>query len=132
MCKTIDEAVQLRVRERAIDVSVSFRRVAIEVVRAENDFEGATAANEMWKTFGPTTTGMYTDPDFGAAKARVLARGEAHVAGEHELATAARTQPLIFAMLTTGDVVRRTKVSIRIGRPEGPTALVMLPVLPVR
>src|SRR2546429_6153109 len=29
-----------------------------------------------------------------------------------------RTQPRIFAMLTTGDLVRRTNVSIRIGRPE--------------
>src|SRR5580693_5198133 len=36
-----------------------------------------------------------------------------------------RTQPRIFAILTTGDFVRRTNVSIRIGRPEGPTAVVM-------
>jgi hypothetical protein len=28
-------------------------------------------------------------------------------------------------MLTTGDLVRRTKVSIRIGRPEDPTVVVM-------
>src|SRR5438067_543076 len=37
-----------------------------------------------------------------------------------------RTQPRIFAMLTTGDLVRRTNVSIRIGRPEAPTEGVML------
>src|SRR5258706_12777516 len=43
-----------------------------------------------------------------------------------------RTQPRIFAKLTTEDLVRRTKVSIRIGRPEGPTAVVMFPVLPVK
>jgi hypothetical protein len=30
-------------------------------------------------------------------------------------------------MLTTGDRVRRTNVSIRIGSPEGPTAVVMFP-----
>src|SRR5881628_2596537 len=29
-----------------------------------------------------------------------------------------RTQPRIFAMLTTGDLVRRTNVSMRIGRPD--------------
>jgi hypothetical protein len=45
---------------------------------------------------------------------------------------APRTQPRIFATLTTGDLVRRTNVSIRIGRPEGPTGVVMFPVLPVK
>jgi hypothetical protein len=44
---------------------------------------------------------------------------------------APRTQPLIFARLTTGDLVKRTNVSVRIGRPEGPTAVVMFPILPV-
>src|SRR6266478_3904568 len=43
-----------------------------------------------------------------------------------------RTQPRIFAILTTGDFVRRTNVSIRIGRPDGPTAVVMFPMLPVK
>jgi len=43
-----------------------------------------------------------------------------------------RTQPRIFAMLATADLVMRTNVSIRIGKPEGPTAVVILPVLPVR
>jgi len=35
-------------------------------------------------------------------------------------------------MLTTGDLVRRTNVSIRIGRPEAPTAVMMFPILPVK
>jgi hypothetical protein len=35
-------------------------------------------------------------------------------------------------MLATGDLVLRTNVSVRIGKPEGPTAVVILPVLPVR
>src|ERR1700724_159749 len=33
----VDEPVHLRVRKRAVDVSVSFRGVAVEVVRAETD-----------------------------------------------------------------------------------------------
>jgi hypothetical protein len=45
---------------------------------------------------------------------------------------APRTQPRIFARLTTGDLVRGTNVSIRIGRPESPTAVVTFPVLPVK
>src|SRR5713226_10059311 len=42
-----------------------------------------------------------------------------------------RTRPRIFAMLTIGDLVRRTNVSIRIGRPEGPAVLTR-PRLPGR
>ena len=41
----VDEAVQLRVRKCPVDVAVSFRGVAVEVVRAENDFERAAAAD---------------------------------------------------------------------------------------
>ena len=45
---------------------------------------------------------------------------------------APRTQPRIFAILTTGDRVIRTNVSVRTGRPEGPTAVMTLPSLPVQ
>src|SRR5713101_1880899 len=47
----VDEAVQLGVGKRPVDVSVSFRGVAIEVVRAENDFERPAAAHQVWEAF---------------------------------------------------------------------------------
>src|SRR5712692_423092 len=47
----VDEAVQLRVWKCPVDVSVSFRGVAVEVVRAENDFERAAATDQMWEAF---------------------------------------------------------------------------------
>src|SRR5436309_247892 len=81
----VDEAVQLRVRKCPVDVSVSFRGIAVEV-RAENDFERAAAADHMWEAFRTTAAGMHSHPDFGLAQQRVLARREAHVAGEDELA----------------------------------------------
>jgi len=40
----------------------------------------------MWKTFRTAAAGMQSHPDFGLAESRVLARREAHVAGEDELA----------------------------------------------
>ncbi len=40
----------------------------------------------MWEAFRTAATGMHSDPDFGLAQSRVLARREAHVAGENELA----------------------------------------------
>src|SRR5690348_4617108 len=40
----------------------------------------------MWEAFRTTAAGMHSHPDFGLAQSRVLARREAHVAGEDELA----------------------------------------------
>src|SRR6516164_7744785 len=82
----VNEAVQFGVWKCPVDVSLSFRGVAVEIVRAENDFERPTATDQMWKTFGTTAAGMHSHPDFGVAKPRVLARREAHVASEYELA----------------------------------------------
>src|SRR6267142_7235344 len=83
----VDEVVQLRVRKCPVDVSVSFRGVAVKVVRAENDFERAAAADQQWEAFRTAAAGMHAHPDFGLAQSRVLARREAHVASEDELAT---------------------------------------------
>src|SRR5580700_7536384 len=82
----VDEAVQLGVSECAVDVSVAFRSIAVEVVRAENDFERPTAPNQMWEAFRTATTWMQSHPDFGLTQSRVLARRKTHIAGEDELA----------------------------------------------
>src|SRR5260370_5364914 len=47
----IDEAVQIGVWERPADISVSIRGVAVEVVRAEHDFERAASAVLSWKAY---------------------------------------------------------------------------------
>src|SRR3977135_3401913 len=82
----VDEAVQLGVWKCPVDVSVSFRGVAVEIVRAENDFKRPAAADQTRKAFRTAAAGMQSHPDFGLAESRVLARREAHVAGEDELA----------------------------------------------
>src|SRR5271163_4011326 len=82
----VDEAVQVRVWKCPVHVPVSFRSVAVEIVRAENYFECPTASDQMWKTFRPAAAGMQSHPDFGLAESRILARREAHVTGEDELA----------------------------------------------
>src|ERR1700741_1992764 len=40
----------------------------------------------MWEAFRAAAAGMQSHPDFRLAQSRVLARREAHVAGENELA----------------------------------------------
>src|SRR5439155_5074625 len=78
----IDEAVQLGVWERPVDISVPFRGVAVEVFRAENDFERAAAADQMWEAFGAAAAGMHSYPDFGLPESRIVTRRQAHVTGE--------------------------------------------------
>src|SRR5689334_3174954 len=85
-CEDIDKPVQFRVGKCAVDVSVSGRSVAVEVIRAENDLERAAAANQVWESFRTPAAGVQSHPDFGMTKSHVLARREAHVAGEDELA----------------------------------------------
>ena len=71
--KRIHEAIQFGVWKCPVDVSISFRGVAIEIVRAENDFERPTATDQMWEAFRTTAAGMQSHPDFGLAESRVLA-----------------------------------------------------------
>ena len=132
MRERVHKAVQFQVRKRPVDVSVSLRGIAVEVVRAENDFQRASAANEMWKALRTSAAGMQSHPDFGVAQSRVLARCEAHVAGEDELTAHAPDTASDLRDADHRDLVRRTNVSIRIGRPETPTAVMMFPILPVK
>src|SRR6202011_6367157 len=82
----IDETVQFRIREGAIDVTVTFGCVPVEIIAAEDDFEGATAADQVREAFGASAARMQANCDFGLPKPRVLARCEAHVAREDKLA----------------------------------------------
>src|SRR6202043_3127914 len=88
-CERIDETVQFRIREGTIDVPVALGCVPVEIIAAENYFEGATAADQVRQTFGASAARMQAHCDFGLAKPRVLARCEAHVAREDELAACA-------------------------------------------
>ena len=78
----VDEAVQFGVWKCPVDVSVSFRGVAIEVVGAEHDFQGAATADQLGEAFGTPAATMDSHSDLRMAESRVLARRESHVARE--------------------------------------------------
>src|SRR5207253_5968452 len=82
----VDEAVEFNVRKCSVYITVSFCRVAIKVVGAKNDFERPAASDQVGEALCTSAAGMHADPEFGVAEFRVLARREAHVAGEDELA----------------------------------------------
>ena len=85
----VDEAVQLGVGKCSVDIPISLRGIAVEVVRAEHDFKRPTAADQQGQAFRAAATGIHSHSDFGLAQPCVLARREAHVAGEDEFAARA-------------------------------------------
>src|SRR5580704_7331216 len=118
----IDKVVQLGVWKRPVDVSVPFRRVAVEVVRAENDFERAAAADQMWEALGAAAARMYSDPDFGLAELRIFARRKTHVTSEDELAAAAADAASDLCDTDDrglGDTHKRIHQNRQAGRPDG-------------
>jgi hypothetical protein len=117
----IHEAVQLVVRKRPIDVSVSFSGLAVEVVRTEHDFERATPADERRKAFVAAAAGCTPEPTSTCARAVFSREANRMSQARRNSLDTPRARPRIFAMLTTGDLVRRTNVSSSDGRPEGPT-----------
>jgi len=93
---------------------------------AENDFQRPAATDEMWERSVPPPHAMQPTP-LRVGQTRFSRDAKRMSQARTNSLLTPRTQPRIFAMLTTGDLVRRTNVSIRIGRPEGPTAVVMFP-----
>src|SRR6266705_347710 len=65
----------------AVSPSKSFAPRTISSARPQTD--------QMWEAFRAAAAGMHSDSDFRVAQSRVLARREAHVAGEDELAARA-------------------------------------------
>ena len=77
MRERVHEAIKFAVWKCPVDIYASFRRGAIEVVRAENDFESAAPADEMGEAFR-TAAGMHSYSDVGLPQSRLLARCETH------------------------------------------------------
>jgi len=57
--------------ECPVDVSVSFRSVAVEVVPSEND-SSARPRRPAWEAFRTATSRMHSHPNFGLTQAHVL------------------------------------------------------------
>ena len=104
----LDLGVETIVGDGPVDIPVLLGPRPVEVVRDEEDLERPAAADQPRKPGRRTAAGHDTRADFEVTDQRVLARGEAQVAGEYELAAGATTRPRIAAMLTTGARDSRT------------------------
>jgi len=96
--------------KRPVDVPVSFRGIPIEVVRARERFQARDAGRpDVGGVPYPPPPGCSPTPTSGCPN-RVFSRDAKRMsqASTNSLLTP-RTQPRIFAMLTTGDLVRRQK-----------------------
>ena len=82
-----------RRRGRAIDVAVALRQVAVDVVRAEQDLQRAAAPDQARQPGHRAAAGHQAGADLPLRQDRLLPAGEAHVAGERELAADAGRPP---------------------------------------
>src|ERR1700682_4019685 len=75
----------------------------------------------MWAAFGTAAAGMHSHPDFGLAQSRILARREAHVTGEDELAARApdaASDPRDADHRGPGETHERIHQNRQAGRPD--------------
>ena len=77
------------VGDRPVDVPVLLRARSVEIVGHEQDLERAPASDQPRQPRRRTAARDHSGSDLELAEQRVLARGEAQVAGQHELASGA-------------------------------------------
>ncbi len=75
--------------QRAIDPAVPFRELRVVVVRAQHDLERPRAAHEAHEVLDAAPAGDQAERRLELTEDRRFARGEAHVARQHELAAGA-------------------------------------------
>ena len=85
----VDLVVEPVVGDQPVDVPVLLRARTVEIVGDEQDLERPAATDQAGEPGHRTAAGDHADADLELAEQRVLARGEAQVAGQHELAAGA-------------------------------------------
>ena len=81
-----NERAERRCGQGSIDPAVPFGEVCVVVLGAQQDLEGAGAPHQPGEVLGGAAAGDLTERRLELREDRRFARGEAHVAGEHELA----------------------------------------------
>ena len=104
----IDKRVEVVIVQRVVHPTIALSDIGIEIVGAEDDLEGARAADHARQPFQRSAGPDQSAADLGVAEYGALPGSKAHVSGQHELvADAARTVE-IWAMLTTSLEDRRS------------------------
>src|SRR5262249_30709192 len=91
--KRVNKRVEFSVWQRAIDVAVSLRQVASDVVCSQQNFQGTPPSDQAGQPGHRTAAGHQSRAHFPLRQDRLLSTGETHVAGERKLAADARRPP---------------------------------------
>src|ERR1700722_1398967 len=86
-CERIDEAIELGVRERAINVAVRFGEVAMDVVGTEQNFQCPASAQQPWQSGHRASAWHQPRANLPLGQYRLLAACEAHIACQSKLAS---------------------------------------------
>src|ERR1700733_13983482 len=76
----VDEAVELGVRQRPVDIAIGLREIAADVVGAQQHLQRTLSAHLPWHSCHWPAAGDQTDADFPLRQDRFLTAGKTHVA----------------------------------------------------
>jgi hypothetical protein len=119
----IDELVELGIRKRAVDVAISFGKVAVDIVAAQQNFERTASPHQAGKTaIGlPLGSNAALTSNWERMAFSRLARRISE-ARDSSLPTSV-ARPRIDTIDTTGERLRRTSISGSGGKPVRPGRL---------
>src|SRR3954468_13269377 len=92
-CESVDEVVQLAIRQRAVHVAEALGIGASDVVCAQEHFERACPSHDPRQSCHGPAAGDEAHAHFELRQERLLAAREAHVAGERELTAVSGCPP---------------------------------------
>src|SRR6185437_3897663 len=82
----VGERGELVVGDRAVDIAVALRQLAVEVLAAEDDLKGPAASHDAWQAGRGSAAGNRREPDLELPEYGALAAGEADVGRQGKLA----------------------------------------------
>ncbi|EPE96343.1 hypothetical protein RGCCGE502_20770 [Rhizobium grahamii CCGE 502] len=87
--KAVYESVKVRIRDCSIDVSITFRQYAGNVIGSKHDFDRAPASHEAREPDHRVSSWHRANADLKLTEHRLLGACEADIAGKSELAARA-------------------------------------------
>jgi hypothetical protein len=74
----IDESVKLGIGQRTVHVAVDLRKIAVDIVGAQQNFQSTAAAHQAWKSRHQTVTRHQSSAHFPLRQNRIFAARKPH------------------------------------------------------
>jgi hypothetical protein len=76
--KFIDESVKIGIGQRTVHVALDLRKIAVDIVGAQQNFQSTAAAHQAWKSRHQTVTRHQSSAHFPLRQNRIFAARKPH------------------------------------------------------